>query len=189
MFKGLCDRPGLTHSIKYFYGCAVCASVLLVGYMVITGAARFAESVRTERLVEKRKAESVHLSVEVTHALSAETGLAELGPTGVEALAVQLAASAKAHSVSIESFTPQGTEGTTVLDFDKTKPDQWMTNKVNIRGRGQYAQVMRVLEDMCGSARPLMLESFSLQSVDSGTSGVVEFQIDVTVYQRKSGVA
>lgn len=187
MFNSLLSRPVLLNRIKSIYGCAVLAAVALGGYMAFTGAARFSQAVLVERAVDARKAESVLLLAQVKHALSPGTGLPKRGSAGVEAFAVQMAAWASAHNVSVESLSPEGVEGTQAVDFENTTLGQWATNKVSVRVGGQFDQVMNVLGELCTYTAPVRLESFSLQSVDGGATGVVEFQIMVTVYRRKSG--
>lgn len=189
MLNKVRDCPGLIDRIKYIYIFAIALAVVLGGYMLFVGVSSITVAANTERVLRSRRAESVQLSAQVKHVQTESPRFTSRRSTGVEAFAVQISAAARAHHVSIESFAPEGVEGTASVDFDNTALGEWATNKVNVKGRGQYDQVMNVIEGLCTYSTPLKLESLSLDSVDSGISGAVQFQITVTVYRRKSGAA
>ncbi len=188
MVKEIREYPGLIDRIKYLYVSAIALAVVLGGYMLFVGVAGVTVAANTQRALQSRRAESTKLSVQIRSVQSGGSRVISRSSTGVEAFAVQLTAAARAHHVNIESFAPDGIETTASIDFGNTALGEWATNKVNVKGSGQYDQVMDLIEGMSAYSTPLKLESLSLDAVGSGISGAVQFQITVTVYRRKSGV-
>jgi hypothetical protein len=163
MFRRLIDFSQYLEQIKYVYGGAVFIAVALGGYMVLTTAAGFVEAARTERAVQSRRAEYLRLAAQSKHGLNREIVLRSRGESGVEAFAVQMASLARSHDVSIESLSPEGGEGSQDVVFNNASLGQWEVDLVTVRGRGQFDQVMAVLEALGSRAAPLRVESYSLQ--------------------------
>jgi len=172
--------------IRYAYGFAVAAALVFGGYSIVSGACAVGRAWTAERVLEKHRTQSSSLSAEAKRLGNRDSRPLTPASTGVERFAVQMDAWANAHRVRMVSLTPEGTEESEVVVFEKTRVGRWASDRVNVRGQGQFEEVMDVLEEFSRRPAPLRLESFSLRSVDSGVTGTVEFNITVTVY-RKSG--
>lgn len=178
-FSGSVDR------IKYAFGCTVAAAAILGVYAIWTTVSATKQSLISEHALAARKAELVRLTSEAKSLQGSHSQRLTQSSTGVAPFAVQMATWARAHNVGIESLAPEGEPMTETVDFQNSTLGQWSVSRVNVRGQGQLEQVAQVLKELCEHGSPSRLESFSLQSLNNGSTGRIEFQIIVTVYQKK----
>jgi hypothetical protein len=189
IIKELFRRPGSLKHLNCVLGCVVAATIVLGGYAVLSGGAALKQAWTSERALRDRKAESMKLSAEAKRLRGWELLDTGRRPTGVEAFAVQMVSWAKERGVRIESLSPEGVETSETVVFENAPIGQWTIEQVSVRGQGQFERVMDVMEELCADTSPVSVKSFSLQALDGGRTGAVEFQVTVAVYRRKSGEA
>ncbi len=105
---------------------------------------------------------------------------------GVDVFALQMSRWAADQKINVESVTPQGVPTSSDISVDDIKIGAWDAVKVRVEGRGDYFQVLRLLNQFRNPGMPVKLESFAFQSEISGGPDEVRFDLMLTVYERKA---
>lgn len=169
-------------------GVAVIA-VALCGYFIISTLLSIQKVTHAERLKSSVALQSATLSREVAN-LRKQAADQEPGRSGgVEEFAMQVSRWARENRVNVESLTPEGTPTTADIKVDDAKLGVWNAHRVRVEGRGRYSAVKSFLNEFRNPSTPIRLDSFALQTVDSGTVGVVGFNILLTIYEKKGRAA
>jgi hypothetical protein len=189
MLRPSLNRASSLGHIKIAFGCTVAAAVILCAYAVWTSIVATQRAAASEQSLQERRAELVQLTAEAKNLQGRQLKRLTQSSTGVVPFAVQMAQWAKSHQVLIEALAPDGEPQTETVTFKNAALGQWSINRVNIHGEGQLERVTQVLKELSTHGAASRLESFSLQALDEGRTGKVEFQIVVIVYQKKVGEA
>ncbi len=105
--------------------------------------------------------------------------------TGVlDSFAVTMSGWAKAGSINLTTLAPEGDPVSTDIEMSGEKLGTWNASRIKVKGTAPYSNVMAFLEDFRSVNAPVRLESFSIDSVDTGC-GEVSFELVVTVYEKQ----
>lgn len=140
---------------------------------------------RTEGEFHQAVSQSRNLSRAAADLRKQAASQAFLSRGGVDAFALQLSRWARENNVDIESISPEGNPGTMEIKLGETKLGTWNAHKVRVNGRGNFMQVMSMLNKLRDPHMPVQLESVLVQGVDSGISGTVSLNALCTVYEKK----
>jgi hypothetical protein len=141
---------------------------------------------RTEDALHKAVFQSRTLSRTAEKLRERAASQAFLSRGGVAAFALQLSRWSRDTGVDVESLSPEGAPAAMDITVGETKLGTWNAHKVRINGRGDFVQVMSMLNQFRDPHMPVQLDSVLVQGVDSGISGVVSFNVLCTVYEKKS---
>jgi hypothetical protein len=178
-------RPQNIQRVRYAHIAIAVTAAVFCGYLVVATLVDFHSLWLTEGLLARAKARSATLA---ERAQIGERQAGRLIPSsgGVELFATQVAKWAEARDVRMESLNPEGSPAAVEVKIGGTSLGQWQPNRVSVQGKGEFEQVMGLLEEFRGARMPARLEAFTLQALDSGAHGDVAFQLLLTVYEKKS---
>ena len=142
------------------------------------------ETWSAEQMLRRQKTEAANLSRQASTEAHLEARLPPPSIGGVDSFAVQLARWAAVRGVRVESFVPEGAPAATEITLDGSKLGVWNASKVRVKGQGDYAQLMSLLDEFRNRRMPIQLNSFALQSAQAGGKGVVSFDLVLTVYEK-----
>ncbi|MCX8052705.1 MAG: hypothetical protein N3B12_02770 [Armatimonadetes bacterium] len=174
--------------IRYAQFAVTTITVLTCGYLVVRSLASLQGTWAAERMLREAKSEAARLSREVAIERRIEAGLPPPGNGGVDSLAVFIARWAAERGVSVESFVPEGTPATAEITIDESTLGVWNSSKVRVKGQGDYAGLMSLLEELRNPPLPVKLDSFAFRSIWDGGRALVSFDLVLTVYEKQAGV-
>jgi len=157
------------------------------GYLLVTTGLSTKRIWSAERSLRRMKVQSVQLSREVAEMRQREARLPVSDAKGVEAFAVQFAAWAKARGVRVESLVPEGPPAPTAIKADDVELGQWNACRVRVQGRGQFKQLMDLLDQLRDPKTPVQLDSFAVRVVSGVGPDTLAFDLLLTVYVKQDG--
>lgn len=170
------------------YG-VVAVSGLICLYLIITTFTGMREVWNTQSALRSGREESIKLAHEVKELRQQSKNQPAPDNGGLEQFAVQLSQWAGARGVRIESFAPEGSASPTEVTHENAKLGLWNTNKVRVKGSGLFPQFISLMAKLTNPGMPVQLESFQIQSGGSGREGLINFNLMLTVYEKKDGAS
>lgn len=159
-------------------------TLVIGGYMAVNTICSLREVWGARSSLNQAKSEAADLSRKAAKECEAETLRAKPDNGGVDAFAVTFAGWAKSKAIYIESFTPEGAPAPSEVASGGVKLGVWNASKVRVKGRGDYRQLMSLLDEFQSTTVPVKLESFALQSLQQADKVGVVFDLLLTVYER-----
>jgi hypothetical protein len=143
---------------------------------------------RAESNLHQFKCNLVNLNEKARNARQLREDALPLASARLDSFVTQVAGWAKARQISILSVNPEGSPMVVDAKVGEKSLGRWNAGKVVLQGKGQYEQVMDFANMFIATRMPVQMQAISLQSLDSGKSGEVAFQITFMLYEEsKSG--
>lgn len=174
---------------KYAQIGVVVISGLICAYLIITTFMGMREVWNTQSALRSGKEESIKLTHEAKELRQQSNNQPAPDDGGLEQFAVQFSQWAGSRGIKIESLCPEGSSSPTEVKLDNAKLGVWNMNKVRVKGSGLYPQFMSLMTKLTNPGMPVQLESFQIQSCESGRDGLISFDLMLTVYEKKAGAS
>ena len=177
-------EPENMRRMKIAQMAVVVIAIGLSAYMAATSVLSMREVWSAHGSLREAKTEVAELSRQATNQRRNELKYARPEPGGVDSFAVRLSQWARPRNVHIESFAPEGPPMPGEINSDGVKLGAWNTNKVRVKGRGDYRQLMSLLREFEQTTAPVRLESFVLQPVNEAGKLRITFDLLLTVFEQ-----
>jgi len=160
-------------------------AVAVSGYLAVSTFSAIRQVWKAQGLLSSARLESGNLSRQAATLKSEEAKQPRRHEGGVDVLALQLSRWATEQQVKVESVTPQGAPTASDIAVGNASLGTWNAVKVRVEGHGDYPRVMGLLGRFRDPGMPVKLESFSFQSASAGDNDAVDFDLMLTIYERK----
>lgn len=177
--------PGNVERARYVQIAVAAVAIAVCVFVMVSTVLGVQRVQRTESALDKAVFQCRTLSRAAEKLQEQAASQAFLSRGGVESFALQLSRWSRDSGVDVESLSPEGAPAAMDIKVGETKLGIWNAHKVRINGRGNFVQVMSVLNRLRNPHMPVQLDSVLVQAVDSGISGIVSFNVICTVYEKK----
>lgn len=164
-------------------------AVAISGYLVVSTFSGIRQVWNARTLLSSARMESGNLSRQASTLKREEAKQPRRREGGVDVFALQLSRWATEQKVKVEAVTPQGAPVPSDVTVDSASLGTWNAVKVRVEGHGDYSRVIGLLNRFRDPGMPVKLESFSFQSASAGENDAIDFDLMLTVYERKTGTS
>jgi hypothetical protein len=170
---------------KYAQVVVAVLTLVLCGFMGIQCGIAMSRVSRAEQLLRKSKADAANLSRELSRQRETEARTALPSVDSLESFAVRFDEWARRERVRVDSFVPEGAPVASEIVVEGARLGLWSAFKVRVKGSGEYESVLRLLDNFRRPEVPAKLDSFALQAASGLSKTVINFDLLLTVYERK----
>lgn len=160
-------------------------AVALSGYLAVSTFSGIRQVRNAQTLLSSARMESGSLSRQAATLKHEEAKKPRRREGGVDVFALQLSRWATEQGIKVEAVTPQGAPVASDIMVDSASLGTWNAIRVRVEGHGDYPRVLGLLNRFRDPGMPVKLESFLFQSASAGDDDAIDFDLMLTVYERK----